>query len=108
VLITCTECGRAVSSRAPACIGCGAPIVPPGHVVEDPQPEPAAPPARAQIKLRAIIASAMLVTGVVWATLLDKGPGRNRFEDLMAAILIIGGLCSLLVTLIQAVAARDR
>lgn len=36
-LITCPDCGREVSDRAPACPSCGAPIAPP------PVPPPASP-----------------------------------------------------------------
>ena len=52
-MITCSECGRAVSNKAAACIGCGAPLSA-SHDVNFAMPAKVnAPPSPQQIKRRA-------------------------------------------------------
>ena len=103
-LIACSECGRAVSNKASVCIGCGAPLTSsPINLVT--QRSNAPPPTREQIKRRAFLSLAMLVLGVILADLLDHRPD-SRLASFMAAMLIIGGLCWLMVLLVHAVSSR--
>lgn len=105
-LITCSECGRAVSNKANVCIGCGAPLTLSSGVDGVPKRSKAPRPTRAQIKRSALSSLAMLVFGVVWAGILDSRSGANRLASFGAAMLIIGGLCWFLVTLIHAIVSR--
>jgi len=95
-----------VSNRAAACIGCGAPLTPiPGfNLVPNRSRTP--PPTGKQIKLRASLALLTVVLGVIWAVSLDHRRGSTRFAATMAALLLIGGLCWLIVTVLQSVASR--
>lgn len=109
-MIKCSECGRAVSDKAAACVGCGAPLVKPsgfGGFNLVPEQKPVAPPTPRQIRLRALLASLALVIGVIWAGAADHGTDRNRLSVVIAALLVIGGLCGLLVTLVQNFALRN-
>jgi hypothetical protein len=102
-LIACSECGRAVSDKAEACIGCGAPISSASAIDLVPKRSHAPPPTREQIKRSALLSSSILAVGVLWAAYIDHTD--NRLASLAAALLIIGGLCWLLVVLVQAVSA---
>jgi hypothetical protein len=104
-LIACSECGRAVSDKAAVCIGCGAPITASSPIDLDAKRSDAPPPTREQIKRRALLSLSMLALGVIWANILDGRPG-SRFASFMAALLIIGGLCWLIVSLVHAVSSR--
>ena len=103
-LIACSECGRAVSNKASVCIGCGAPLTS-SSINLVTQRSNAPPPTREQIKRRAFLSLAMLVLGVILADLLDHRPD-SRLASFMAAMLIIGGLCWLMVLLVHAVSSR--
>src|ERR1700730_6114511 len=104
-LIACSECGRAVSDKAASCIGCGAPLTTSSPIDLVPKRSNAPPPTRGQIRRRAVLSLSMLVLGVLWAGFLDHRPG-SRLASFMAALLIIGGLCWLMVVLVHAVASR--
>ena len=103
-LIACSECGRAVSNKASVCIGCGAPLTSSAIDLVT-QRSNAPPPTREQIKRRAFLSLAMFVLGVILANLLDHRPD-SRLASFMAAMLIIGGLCWLMVLLVHAVSSR--
>jgi len=108
-LIACSECGRAVSDKAAACIGCGAPLTTSSsssglNLVPERPTSP--PPTREQIKRRTLLALSMLVLGVIWASFLDHRAGSGRLAAFLAALLIIGGLCWCLVLLVHAVSSR--
>lgn len=105
-LITCSECRRAVSNKATACIGCGAPLTISSGVDVVPKRSKAPPPTREQIKRRALASLATLVLGVVWAGILAHLPGSNRLASFGAAMLVIGGLSWLMVTLVHAITSR--
>ena len=105
-LITCSECGRAVSTKASACIGCGAPLALSSGVDAVPKRSNAPPPTREQIKRRALSSLATLILGVVWAGFLDHPSANNRLASFAAAMLIIGGMCWLIVTLAHAISSR--
>jgi hypothetical protein len=104
-LIACGECGRAVSDKAAACIGCGAPLSQPSSIDLVPKRSSAPPPTREQIKTRGLLSLGLLAIGVVMASVLDHRSG-SRLAILAAALLIIVGLCWFLVLLVHAVASR--
>ena len=105
-LITCGECGRAVSNKAAACIGCGAPIGDLPGVNLVPKRSAPAPLSTKQIKRRAVLFLSMFVVGVVWASLAEHGQEHRRLWVFIAALLIIGGLSGLLVALTQSFTRR--
>jgi hypothetical protein len=105
-LIACSECGRAVSDKATACIGCGAPLSKSSAIDLVPKPSNAPPPTRQQIKRRAIISLSIFAVGVIWAAFLDHRPG-SRLASFVSVLLIIGGLCWFLVVLVHAASSRQ-
>ncbi len=104
-LIACSECGRAVSDKATACVACGAPLAQSSGIDLVPRRTKVPPPTRQQIKRRAILSLTMLVVGVLLAGLLDNRPG-SRLALFGATLLIISGLCWFLVVVVHAVASR--
>jgi hypothetical protein len=104
-LIACSECGRAVSEKAPACIGCGAPLSTSSSIDLVPRRSNSPPPTREQIKRRVLLSLTMLVLGVILANLLDHRPD-SRAPSFVAALLIICGLSWFMVVLIHAVSSR--
>jgi hypothetical protein len=107
-IIQCSECGRAVSSLAEACIGCGAPLgarpfSPNINLV--PQPSVSPPPTARQLRRRAWLAAALLLAGVIAAAALQHRR-HDRIAATCAALLLISGLCWCIVTILQAVASR--
>jgi hypothetical protein len=105
-LIACSECGRAVSDKAAACIGCGAPLTPSSGDDLIAERSKAPPPTRAQIKRRAVLSLSMLALGIIWAIFLEHRPGGRHLASFMAALLIIGGLIWFMVVLVHAVSRR--
>jgi hypothetical protein len=53
-----------------------------------------------------MISVVALIAGVVWAGLVDQSQGTHRLQLFVAALLIIGGLCGLLVTLVHSINAN--
>ena len=109
-MVTCGECGRAVSDKASACIGCGAPLVrapaPPSGFNLVPQQSLTPPPTSGQLRARAVMASLTLLIGVVWSASVDRAHGSSRVAATLAALLLVAGLCWLVVTILQGVGAR--
>jgi zinc-ribbon domain len=105
-LITCSECGREVSDKAAACVGCGAPLARPSGMLLVPDRPKGPPPTTAQIQRRALLALAMLVGGIFWAATLQQRPDAVRSTAVLPSILIVGGLCWILVLIVHAIAAR--
>jgi hypothetical protein len=104
-LIACSECGRAVSNKATACIGCGAPLSTSSSIDFLPK-RPTEPPAtREQLMRRALMSLTMLVAGVLLALRMDHRPD-SRPASFIAALLIIGGLSRLMIVLIHAASNR--
>src|SRR5580692_11091563 len=66
-MITCSECGRAISDRAAACIGCGAPLGAHSQINLAPAPSTGQPPTRRQIRWRLLLAGLMLLIGILIA-----------------------------------------
>jgi hypothetical protein len=104
-LIACSECGRAVSNKAPACIGCGAPLPTASPINVVPTLTNISPPTRQQIKRRAILSLSVLVLGILFAGFLEHRP-RNQFASFLAALIIIIGLSWFVVTLVHAASSR--
>lgn len=106
-LIKCRECGRTVSDRAAACVGCGAPLKPPSkfHGFRGfnlaPEDSTKPPPGRAQLTWQALLSLIAFVAGVVWSSALEHRAGAGRAATIVAALLVIVGLCGLIVTAVQ-------
>ena len=104
-LVKCSECGRSISDKAEACVGCGAPLNLPGspqhlkvfNLVPEPDKRP--PPSRQRLMWRAIACTAAFVAGVIWSGTLTAR--SNRPFAVLAGVLIIVGLCGVIVTAIQ-------
>jgi hypothetical protein len=108
-IIKCSECGRAVSDRAAACVGCGAPIAPPPspsafNLV--PQPSITPPLTSGQLRWRLALAALTLVLGVIAADAVGRWPRAGRLAATMAALLVISGLCWFIVAIVQSVQSR--
>jgi hypothetical protein len=106
VMIRCSECGRAISTRASACVGCGAPVKQNLELNWVPAPSMEPAPTGRQIARRALVAGLALLSGIVWAAAINGRPGGNHIAATLAALLVIGGLCGCVVALVQLVAAR--
>ena len=106
-MITCSECGRSISDRAPACMGCGAPVGSLPGLNLAPPLSPGLPPTRRQIRWRLIAASLMLVGGVIAARQAMHLPRFGHLASSAATALILVGLVWLLITLVQRLSPRD-
>jgi hypothetical protein len=106
-LMTCSECGRTISSKAVACVGCGFPIsqqladFPIAHSYVA-----AVPLGSKEIRWRAMFFLATMIVGVVWTGLAEHEPVAGRLPVFLGAMLIIGGLSGLIVSLVQSVTPR--
>jgi hypothetical protein len=105
-MIRCSECGRAISDRAVACIGCGAPLSAVPGVNWLPARAVGPAPTGRQIARRAALAASALGFGVLWANGIGAHPGGSRIAATLAALLVIVGLCGCVVALLQTVASR--
>lgn len=106
-MITCSECGRQVSDKAAACIGCGAPLTSRSGIRLAPAASPASPPTRAQIRWRLAAASLMLLVGVIVAARSTQMGRLAHVVAIAATFLILIGLAWLLITLVQRLSPRD-
>jgi hypothetical protein len=109
-IIKCSECGRAVSDKAAACIGCGAPITapsaaPPGFNIA-PERTPGRPFTPAQLRWRLGLSAATLVLGVIAADAASRWRPGSRVAATLSALLLISGLCWFIVAIVQNVQAR--
>lgn len=105
-MVTCSECGRAVSNKAAACIGCGAPLGVSPDINYVAPTKAATPPSPAQIRRRTLLSLTALMMGVFWASMVDHAHASHRLPLFLAALLIIGGLCGLLVSLVHSVTVK--
>jgi len=106
-IIKCSECGRAVSDRAPACIGCGAPISAPQSAFNlVPARSAGAKLTPSQLRWRLALASLTLVLGVMAADAASRWPRGGRLASTLAALLLISGLCWFIIALVQNVQSR--
>lgn len=96
-----------MSDRAPACIGCGAPISASSSAFNlVPTPSVASPLTPSQLRWRLALASLTLVLGVIAADAVSRWPGGGRLASTMAALLVISGLCWFIVAIVQSVQSR--
>lgn len=110
-IIKCSECGRAVSDKAAACVGCGAPLArvdPPSAFNREPSPSITPPFTPAQLRWRLALASLTLVLGVIAADAVGRHPGAGRVAATLAALLLITGLCWFIVAVLQSVQSRKK
>jgi hypothetical protein len=110
-IINCSECGRAVSDKAQACIGCGAPLAredPRSVFNRAPVYTMTPPPTPAQLRWRLALSSLTLVLGVLAADASGRHAVGSRLAATLAALLLIVGLCWFLVAAVQSVQARRR
>ena len=106
-MITCSECGRSISDRAAACVGCGAPLASRTSMNLAPAPSPGLPPTRRQIRWRLLLASLMLLSGVIAARQAMHLPRYAHLASSAATALILVGLIWLLITLVQRLSPRE-
>jgi hypothetical protein len=106
-LITCSECGRAVSSKAVACVGCGFPISQLADIQYTHPYVAAVPLSAKEIRWRALFFLATMLVGVIWTGLAEHEPTAGRLPVFIGTMLIIGGLSGLIVSLVQSVSSRD-
>jgi hypothetical protein len=111
-LIPCSECGRSVSDKATACVGCGAPI----HTGIDtdanahaafaiaPEPSKSPPLTHAALRWRALLAAVTFISGLIMTIRVDH-QGGSRSLATLAALLLVSGLCWLIVAILQNVMA---
>jgi hypothetical protein len=105
-MITCGECGRAVSSKAAACVGCGFPISQPTDIQYAHSYVAAIPLSPKAIRMRALLFLAMTFVGVIWTGLAEHEPTAGRLPVFIGTLLIIGGLSGLIVSLVRSVTPR--
>jgi hypothetical protein len=105
-LVKCGDCGRMISDRARACVGCGAPLPrPPGLINLEPERTTAPPPSRRRLMVLLIVGALLLGLGILLGERLEH---RARALATLAALMIIVGLCTLIVSALQLEAARRR
>jgi hypothetical protein len=107
-MICCPECGRMISDQSAACVGCGAPLptaASKSGFLLAPEPSRDPPLTRAQLRARTLWAGLTFLSGLFAAAYLGRSSG-NRVAATIAALLLIGGLCWLIVTILQNVMAR--
>jgi hypothetical protein len=106
-LIKCKECGRTVSDKATACVGCGAPLrrrsIFSGLKGFNLAPEPSRrpPPSRTVLTVQALLSLLAFVAGVVWSNAIERRASSGRAAATLAALLLIVGLCGVIVTAVQ-------
>jgi hypothetical protein len=99
-MIVCSECGRAVSDKAAACIGCGAPIASPSQIDWVPRAARVKPATLKQLRLHLLGGSVTLGLGLCAALATDSLPGSG-VDKLAGALLLIAGIAWTLVTLVR-------
>jgi hypothetical protein len=100
-MIVCSECGRAVSNKATACVGCGAPISSPSEIEMVARNKPVKPPTLGALKRHLIGGAITLALGLFAAMAADRMQSSNRIDQLIAALLLIAGISWTLVTLVR-------
>jgi len=114
-MLTCSECGRAISDKAPACVGCGAPLPgaarpsgaePPSAFNREPMHSATPPLTSRQLRWRLALSALTLVLGVVVADAVGRRPAAGRPAATLAALLVVIGLCWFIVAVLQSVQSR--
>ncbi len=113
-MILCDECGRAVSDKAAACVGCGAPIASRAPLQPSRAPQrvarpaiPSVPASARLIRRNLALALATLALGLAASSLAERTHGAGRLPVLAAALLLIAGLAGTLVWLVRWWAERE-
>ena len=104
-LLTCSDCGRAVSDRAASCPGCGAPLTNPsgppsppnsGHAPAPPFSSAGPPPTRPQGTGFAVAGCVTLPLAALWASLIIsmvfKGTSRDLDRLPLVWMAMVGGI----------------
>jgi hypothetical protein len=108
-IIKCSECGRAVSDKAAACIGCGAPLArddPHSAFNRAPVHSITPPLTPSQLRWRLALASLTLVAGMIVADAVGRHPGLPHVAKTLSALLVVAGLVWFIVAILQNVQAR--
>ncbi|MFI4866890.1 MAG: zinc-ribbon domain-containing protein [Steroidobacterales bacterium] len=108
-MLTCSECGRAISDKAPACISCGAPLPgaePPSAFNREPMHSATPPLTSRQLRWRLALSGLTLVLGVIVADAVGRRPAAGRSVATLAALLVVIGLCWFIVAVLQSVQSR--
>jgi hypothetical protein len=108
-IITCSECGRAVSDKAAACVGCGAPLAGEDRqsaFIRAPVPTVTPPLSAAQLRWRLALAALTLVLGIIVADAVGRRSGLPQLARTASALLVITGLVWFIVALLQNVQSR--
>jgi hypothetical protein len=108
-IITCSECGRAVSDKAAACIGCGAPLTGDDSGAafsREPVRTPARPLTPAQLRWRLGLSALTLALGVIVAHAAGARAGVSQLVTTVSALLVIIGLVWFIVAIVQNVQSR--
>lgn len=106
-IVTCKECGRAISDKAAACIGCGAPLSTISGFNLFPERTPQGKPlSRQQFVLQAILATVLLIAGALLAGYAEQPAHASRPISTIAALIVIGGLCWLVSCLLRWIGAK--
>lgn len=100
-LVKCSECGRTISDRAPACVGCGAPLTPHRALNIAPPRSRRPPPTRSQLRARGLLYVLAFALGVAGSSLLAHAAGTAHVVATVAALLVVLGLCGGIVTAVQ-------
>jgi hypothetical protein len=87
-------------------VGCGAPLSPiPGFNIA-PKQDTSPPPTPRRLALQGVVAVVLLAVGMGWASFLSHRGQDSSLPAMLAALLIIGGLIGLIVTVLQWVGLR--
>ena len=108
-IITCSECGRAVSDKAAACIGCGAPLTSDDSgsaFSREPIRTVTAPLTPAQLRRRLGLSALTLALGVIVAHAVGGRAGVPQLVTTVSALLVIVGLVWFIVAIVQNVQSR--
>jgi hypothetical protein len=108
-IITCSECGRAVSDKAAACIGCGAPLTSDDSgsaFSREPARTPTRPLTPAQLRWRLGLSALTLALGVIVAHAAGARAGVPQLVTTVSALLVIIGLVWFIVAIVQNVQSR--
>jgi len=107
-MIRCSECGRAVSDQAKACVGCGAPITRKNSTFNlEPERSNEPPLSKRQMNWRVAMAIVTLVLGVIAVSHTDHADA-DRTKLTLATLLLIGGICWSIAAVLQRVMAGRR
>jgi hypothetical protein len=110
-IIRCSECGRAISDKAAACVGCGAPLAaaePASAFNREPVYTHSAPLTPAQLRWRLALSTLVLVLGVIAADAAARHAAGSQLARTLSALLLIVGLCWFIVAVVQSVQARRK